>query len=612
MTEIIKNSFLYFREKKYWVTFCIHDENPFLEGYTKKILAQSHTPIFVLELKDCRHISHALVSTENNFEFVITLESDVVILSAKTWNIMIDWVNILKLKLREMKILSPKENIYTKPPEIKPMLLSTRNPRDPLPQRPMNVSDIPGLEQQTISETAIEEVEVIEVNGADNLTGIETHVETMTISTAANDDDDNSDDPITIPIFNFATSNTSSQNLINLLSNPLRHSNHNRMPNFSDNYAQEANDDDDDDIFHEASSSSLLHIDFVEEIDMNKSLNDSTRDNITIIELNNIPDEAITNNKSVESVIESKPKHIQVKDQKVTKIKIEMDYDQLFLASTSPKKNGSVIVNSGGSVSAIRNGSSATTINEPIAIPSTSTAGITIKSQNSTPKKVPVPKVERKMTLREQQVFQLEKEIGNDMRFKLRKKDCIDTIALINAFGGIWIAGFKPNPLLYVLHIGDQLMAINGMTMKSAVDANKFIKSCVGLFIDITIKRLPLARVFAIKRDFEGQCLGFVRDGTTATIVEIIPNSLAARCGIPPRAPSCSMPTPNGEQESSFWVITEINFRPLSFFFKKNETDLLLKSIGLETSVLLQPSDFIQKMTKELKSIKNYRDYTLQ
>ncbi|CAO1439314.1 unnamed protein product [Diamesa tonsa] len=612
MTEIIKNSFLYFREKKYWVTFCIHDENPFLEGYTKKILAQSHTPIFVLELKDCRHISHALVSTENNFEFVITLESDVVILSAKTWNIMIDWVNILKLKLREMKILSPKENIYTKPPEIKPMLLSTRNPRDPLPQRPMNVSDIPGLEQQTISETAIEEVEVIEVNGADNLTGIETHVETITISTAANDDDDNSDDPITIPIFNFATSNTSSQNLINLLSNPLRHSNHNRMPNFSDNYAQEANDDDDDDIFHEASSSSLLHIDFVEEIDMNKSLNDSTRDNITIIELNNIPDEAITSNKSVESVIESKPKHIQVKDQKVTKIKIEMDYDQLFLASTSPKKNGSVIVNSGGSVSAIRNGSSATTINEPIAIPSTSTAGITIKSQNSTPKKVPVPKVERKMTLREQQVFQLEKEIGNDMRFKLRKKDCIDTIALINAFGGIWIAGFKPNPLLYVLHIGDQLMAINGMTMKSAVDANKFIKSCVGLFIDITIKRLPLARVFAIKRDFEGQCLGFVRDGTTATIVEIIPNSLAARCGIPPRAPSCSMPTPNGEQESSFWVITEINFRPLSFFFKKNETDLLLKSIGLETSVLLQPSDFIQKMTKELKSIKNYRDYTLQ
>lgn len=72
------------------------------------------------------------------------------------------------------------------------------------------------------------------------------------------------------------------------------------------------------------------------------------------------------------------------------------------------------------------------------------------------------------------------------------------------------------------------------------------------------------------------------------------------------------MPTSTGEQESSFWVITEINFRPLSFFFKKNETDLLLKSIGLETSVLLQPSDFIQKMKKELKSIKNYREYTLQ
>lgn len=33
----------------------------------------------------------------------------------------------------------------------------------------------------------------------------------------------------------------------------------------------------------------------------------------------------------------------------------------------------------------------------------------------------------------------------------------------------------------------------------------------------------------------EGQCLGLIRDGNSATIVDVVPNSLAARHGLPPK-----------------------------------------------------------------------------
>ena len=122
----------------------------------------------------------------------------------------------------------------------------------------------------------------------------------------------------------------------------------------------------------------------------------------------------------------------------------------------------------------------------------------------------------------------------------------------------------------------------------------------------MTIKRLPLAGIFVVKRDFENQCLGLLRDGSS--LLDIVPNSIASRSGIPSR------PYTSHDDDSIFWIITEINFRPLSLVSHKkyDETELLLNSVGLETSLLLQPSDFIAKIKKELKAMKNYRDYTLQ
>lgn len=388
-------------------------------------------------------------------------------------NLMIEWANCIKLKLRELKILSPKENIYTKPPEMRPILVSTRNPTDPLPQPPMNVADIPGLEViETHHETIISDTQ--NENGISNIE-IESTIETLTISEPSyqhniinNDNDDDGADPITIPVFNFATSNTSSQNLINLLSNPLRHSNNSsRMIPFGDAFEMDLEDDDDEG--HEATDEMLenipptsLHIDYVPE----------DHQNVTIIPVAQYQQQQFS--------------HLP-KDAKVTKIKIEMDYDQLFLASSSsPAKK----VEPTPQAVNKETEEASTQRQEP------STSNGTNDIQVETPKRAPpsIPKrtpthEKRKLSLREQQVVHLEREIGKEIRFKLRKKDCVDTIAFVPAFGRTWIAGFKPNPLLYVLHVGDQLLAINNIVIKSPADAHKIIKACNGLFTEVTIIR---------------------------------------------------------------------------------------------------------------------------
>lgn len=53
--------------------------------------------------------------------------------------------------------------------------------------------------------------------------------------------------------------------------------------------------------------------------------------------------------------------------------------------------------------------------------------------------------------------------------------------------------------------------------------------------VELIIRRVPFGRVYAIRREIDGQCLGLIRDGNTATIVDVVPNSLAARHGLPPK-----------------------------------------------------------------------------
>lgn len=65
-----------------------------------------------------------------------------------TREIMQEWVETLRSKLREMKILSPRENLYTKLPEVRAPLLPTRDPTSPLPAPPpVPAAIVPGIER---------------------------------------------------------------------------------------------------------------------------------------------------------------------------------------------------------------------------------------------------------------------------------------------------------------------------------------------------------------------------------------------------------------------------------------------------------------------------------
>lgn len=509
---------------------------------------------------------------------------------------MNDWVNCLKSKLRELKVLSPKENFYSRPPAMKPLLQKTRNPRyDPLPECPMSsllVERIPGLEVQQQRSSSNERhttdiQEVVEQISSQNSTSEDSQVESS-CTVSENADDGGSSDSVTIPIFNFANSNTSSQNLINLLSNPLqRHRNLTQNVDFTSARNDEGFLDDEEE---EEILPTSLNIEYI------APQNNQQDENITII-----PVSAESFNDNVNEA------NAKVDDIKITKIKIEVDYDYLYKATSSPMPQPA--------------SNNRESIKIPSPLPTTSSTSngggdkeiMNVKSAPCTPRKqllLPLnpkstPVHEKRKSLREQQVFQLRQEINNEIRFKLRKKDCTDAIAFVSFREQLWIAGFKANPQLYVFHVGDQLLAINNIAnIKSNADAQKYIKMCGGLFVEITIRRLPLAEIFVLKRDFENQCLGLIRDGNS--LLEIIPNSIASKSGIPAR--------PSIEDDSIFWIITEINFRPLSLISQKkyDETDLLLNSVGLETSLLLQPSDFVAKIKKDLKAMKNYRDYTLQ
>lgn len=122
----------------------------------------------------------------------------------------------------------------------------------------------------------------------------------------------------------------------------------------------------------------------------------------------------------------------------------------------------------------------------------------------------------------------------------------------------------------------------------------------------------------------EGQCLGLIRDGNTATIVDVVPNSLSARHGLPPKVSvfvdlkKKIIPIFRFQAQScdglslTFWVLTEINGRPLNMFFKENEVRDRLSAVGRDISILVQPADLIAKLKKQLKSMRSYKDYIVQ
>ncbi|KAG4068252.1 hypothetical protein HA402_007772 [Bradysia odoriphaga] len=948
-----------------WVVFCVHDDcEATLEGYVDMREAGSHIPEWTVNLQTTLHISHALVPSEQEYEFVITLASDVVRFNAASWEIMQEWVDTLRQKLREMKILSPRENLYSKLPEIRAPLLPTRDPTSPLPAPPpVPAAIVPGIERiasaspsshSTTGGNRTIQPAIPSSTPVSTTTISSPTTQTSTVTTSPSSQVTSCVPSLSSASFSpipvTAMSNTLTQNLMNMLSNPV--STYSSQLSNIQSSSNSSNGSIDDAFFFEdepvvTGASQLSDLNFMHEgaaknrkelfpkvdnlpslaktfsdnvlADPNTCASTSTASmqnsadlllqhdgetssssstpsavyqdeplviprpqtsrissrenqlkrlavqpqilsaipttltddigttNITIIQvsspisstktskeifnfptLNSTIEKADNNFRSNVQIIpsnyspppsittgtnlpvkgktnitvqvsgatslatgygkiikqglhrsESQPQSSSsVADISpsvrsfgaVTNIPIgsdekptnSMHYEQVFITpSTSTEASedsrqtstSKMVVAKQQPKSSSQNELHVNRINlhketvtnkennapssEELAVASTSTAGTqnivqsnnavgsvvaTNHNKNNIPnsanKKQPVSSRENlssplpairkfltrglteacisrqsrkdsgnerrqpvkndetpaenansestndesheqrrrssstsdarsrpvnnnvnstattnetrnrmqpapqpfrpentshstRLTLREQQVMQLRREMihPGGVRIQLRRKDCIGSIALIDAFGGVWVGGWKQkeHPMLYnALHIGDQLISIGGINISTSSEASRVIRNAPGLYIELIIRRVPFGRVYAIRREMDGQCLGLIRDGNTATIVDVVPKSLSARYGLPPKAQSCD------GLSLTFWVLTEINGRPLNLFFKDNEVKDRLNSVGRDISILVQPSDLVAKLKKQLKSMRSYKEYIVQ
>ena len=137
------------------------------------------------------------------------------------------------------------------------------------------------------------------------------------------------------------------------------------------------------------------------------------------------------------------------------------------------------------------------------------------------------------------------------------------------------IAGWKQkeHPHFHSLfHLGDQILSINGIYVAKSADVFRVLKDCPEKQHAVfNVNRVPRGQVFLLTRLYDGQDLGIIREGSTAEVRSVVSDGLAAQCGLPAKAITCDGGT------LCSWVITEINHRPLNWFFKDNEVGSCLK-----------------------------------
>ena len=120
------------------------------------------------------------------------------------------------------------------------------------------------------------------------------------------------------------------------------------------------------------------------------------------------------------------------------------------------------------------------------------------------------------------------------------------------------------------------------------------------------MRRVPFGRVFLLRRDVEGQNLGIVTEGNSAEIREVVAGGIAAQLGVPPMATN-----PLGGSSTCTWTMTEINGRPLNLCSKEAEARHRLNAVGKAITILIQPTEFVKMLKKQLKNVRGYKDYLL-
>ena len=145
----------------------------------------------------------------------------------------------------------------------------------------------------------------------------------------------------------------------------------------------------------------------------------------------------------------------------------------------------------------------------------------------------PQQQQQHQRSLREQQVVRLRQEMAHPagVRLTLRRRDCQNSLALVELFGCLWVAGWKQKdyPVLYnAFHIGDQIMTVSGAPVRTASDFHRAAKPpkdggagaalASALYVEIVVRRVPFGQVYHLRREVDGQPLGIITLGGTSEV----------------------------------------------------------------------------------------------
>lgn len=134
--------------QSFWAMFyVINDEQPILELFTKEQQRIQHVnnqeSFAKINLKTCHHITVPILfnDKENENEFVISLNDQLLQIFVDDKELLNEWVCCLRTKLSNLNILSPLDNIYSKEPimnTLKKPIMPRNRPLPPLPDDQSN------------------------------------------------------------------------------------------------------------------------------------------------------------------------------------------------------------------------------------------------------------------------------------------------------------------------------------------------------------------------------------------------------------------------------------------------------------------------------------------
>jgi hypothetical protein len=523
--------------KKYerlWALFCIHDDvQPFLEFYIEPKATPSHLPIWATSLAQCMHVSHSIAVQGDTFEFVVTCrECTVLRLGASTREQMNEWVDVLRNRLRDIGVLEPKENFYSplpesaKPPPIT-NLSSTRDPNSPLPLPPASRNQLRSDQQHQQQQQDVLYADTVEsqVTTVSADEPVESHVTVISVNEDISDDSTfhtNESSAVTGPPSMFSTR-------VRIASAPSSLREAIEVEN-----SYEA-------IFNSSSTSSSTAAAAAVVVPLAAALpvtptTTNHRSNRQLPELPSAhpPDHGVVVRTSshhhhpltTHHNMGSHGQQQRTREGLRRTMSVGQEHQHLHQMSRSIPPPPLLMQpghgrggREGGLVLLPRpppllippsaQPSTSSSLHHPLGTRHSSPLFRPSNHQSNGAALQPVnanhgPGAESGYSLKERQVARLRMEMQHPagVRIILKKRDCLNTIALIDALGAVWyfhpicfsnsnvyfyfgnfpyrVAGWrqKEKPLLYnVFHIGDQIIRVSHCNISSSADVNRLIKN---------------------------------------------------------------------------------------------------------------------------------------